>query len=93
MARACRLVLLALGIAYGLALLLFLAGTFGWFGSPEGPLAGVFLVPLGLPRNRLVDWFPEALWPWLAAAAPIINLGLLRFLCSRLHATGASQEF
>jgi hypothetical protein len=48
-------------------------GTFGLLGSERGPLAGVFLVPLGLPWNLLIDAFPEPWWPWLAAAAPLIN--------------------
>lgn len=71
-------------VLYVVALFLFLVGTFGWFGSETGPLAGVFLVPLGLPWNRFVDLFPELLWPWLAAATPMLNiaifLGLSRML-------------
>lgn len=40
---------------YGAAFLLFLIGTYGWFGQEKGPLAGVFLIPLGLPWNLLAD--------------------------------------
>ena len=61
---------------YVVALLLFLVGTFGLFGSDSGPLAGIFLVPLGLPWNRMIDIFPEPLWPWLAAAAPLVNIAI-----------------
>ena len=68
-------------VLYALALLLLLVGTFGLFGSPRDPLAGVFLVPLGLPWSRLVDAFPEPLWPWLAAAAPTVNLAIILLLC------------
>jgi hypothetical protein len=59
------------------ALGLFLVGTVGLFGSEPTPLAGVFLVPLGLPWTRFVDAFPEPLWPWLGAAAPLVNIALL----------------
>lgn len=65
------------GTLYLAALFLFLVGTFGLFGSETGPLAGVFLVPLGLPWIRLVDLFPEPLWPWLGAASPLVNMLLL----------------
>jgi drug/metabolite transporter superfamily protein YnfA len=69
-------------VLYLLALALFLIGNFGLFGSEQGPLAGVFLVPLGLPWTWLVDAFPEPLWPWLAAAAPLVNIAIL-FVLSR----------
>jgi hypothetical protein len=85
----CTVAVRALIILYLGAVLLFLIGSFGLFGYDRDPLSGIFLVPLGFPWNRLLDWFPEPLWPWLAAAAPIITIGLLRFLCSRLHKPGA----
>ena len=62
---------------YLAALFLFVVGSFGLFGSDSGPLAGVFLVPLGLPWNRFVDLFPEPFWPWLGAASPLVNVLLL----------------
>ena len=68
------------GALYAVALVLFLIGTFGLFGSDQGPLAGVFLVPLGLPWIRFVDLFPEPLWPWLGAASPLVNMLLLYVL-------------
>jgi hypothetical protein len=64
-------------VLYLLALLLFAVGHFGLFGSEQGPLAGVFIVPLGLPWIRFVDAFPEPLWPWLAAGSPLLNIMLL----------------
>jgi hypothetical protein len=88
MAVICSWVIKIFVLAYIVALLLFLIGTFGWFGSPKGPLAGVFLIPLGLPWNQLLVGFPETLRPWLAAAAPLLNLAILRALCARLHGTG-----
>jgi hypothetical protein len=81
MARICHLVVGVFLVLYLLALGLFLIGQFSLFGSEADPLAGVFLVPLGLPWNRFIDGFPEALWPWLAAAAPIVNLIVIGVLC------------
>jgi hypothetical protein len=66
---------------YILALALFGVGTFGLFGSETGPLAGVFLVPLGLPWNMMLDVFPEPALPWLAASAPLANLLLIFAIC------------
>lgn len=69
--RICRTVT---GIFLGLylaALALRAIGSFGLFGQERDPLSGVFPLPLGLPWNLMLDRFPEALWPWLAAAAPV----------------------
>lgn len=86
LAAATKWLLRASIVLYGLALILFLVGTFGLFGAARDPLAGVFLVPLGLPWIRLVDAFPEPLWPWLGAAAPLLNIALLYAL--RRYARG-----
>lgn len=66
---------------YAAAFALFLIGSFGWFGSPQGPLAGVFLVPLGLPWNLALDGLPEALRAAAGVGAPALNLLLLWGLC------------
>lgn len=68
-------------VLYAGALAVLLIGTFGLFGAGTDPLSGIYLMPLGLPWNLLVDAFPEPLWPWLAAAAPGVNLLLLLALC------------
>jgi len=78
---ACRLIVIGFSVLYTLAAGLFIVGTFGLFGNPSGPLAGVFLVPLGLPWNRMVDVFPEPLWPMLAILAPAVNLVIIVLLC------------
>lgn len=77
-------------LVFVVALFLFLVGTFGWFGSPQDPLAGVFLVPLGLPWNLLTDGVPDPFRIILAAAAPLLNLVILKVLCARFHPTGHS---
>jgi hypothetical protein len=85
-AWACRTLLLLLILAYAFALGVFLLALFGLAGMERDPLAGVFLIPLGLPWNLLVDAAPEPAWPWLAALAPCVNLGLLAFACRWLRA-------
>lgn len=73
MATVCRFLFLSFALAYVAALFLFLVGTVGWFGQEPGPLAGVFLVPLGLPWNRFLDGAPDDVRPFLVAAAPFVN--------------------
>jgi hypothetical protein len=81
MTRLCRIVTWVFLAAYLLALALLLIGTFGLFGQQPDPLSGIFLIPLGLPWNRFIDQFPESLWPWLAAAAPLLNSLILNLFC------------
>jgi hypothetical protein len=81
MRRICWIVLVLFSLLYALAIALLIVGTFGLFGADRDPLSGVLLVPLGLPWNLLVDALPEPAWPWLAAAAPSVNLLLLWLLC------------
>lgn len=80
-ARGRRIALGGFALLYLVALGLYAIGSFGLFGSPQGPLAGVFLVPLGLPWNLMLDGAPEAALPWLGALAPLANLGLIAVLC------------
>ena len=81
MRRACRWFLGVYGLIYLVALLLFVIGTYGLFGSPRGPLAGVFLIPLGLPWNLWLDPFGDALRPWLSALSPAVTLAILFAAC------------
>lgn len=80
MARLLSFALIAFAALYAFALAVYLIGTFGLFGADRDPLSGVFLIPLGLPWNRFVDALPERFWPWLAAAAPLVNLAILWLL-------------
>jgi hypothetical protein len=86
-ALICRLAISGFILAYVLTLALFLTGIFGWFRSPQGLLAGVFLLLLGLPWNQLIDRVPESIRPFLAAAALLLNLAILLALCDRFHAS------
>lgn len=77
MSRLGRLFVITFAGLYAAAFALYLVGTYGWFGSPRGPLAGVFLVLLGLPWSRWLDGLPSAMLPAAAIAAPALNLLLL----------------
>jgi len=81
----CRVLPWLFAALYLAALALLVVGTFGLFGSERGPLAGVFIVPLGLPWIWLIDLAPEKFWPWLAAGAPSLNLCILWTICRRLR--------
>jgi hypothetical protein len=87
----CRIVFYLFAGLYLAALLLYLVAAFGLFGSTQGPLAGVFLVPLGLPWTLWIDrLFPETAWPWAAALAPLLNLGLIRLICRLTGRAGSA---
>lgn len=81
MPRLCRFAVFGYAALYALAFALLLVGTTGAFGSPTGPLAAVFLLPLGLPWNLWLDPLPVALQPAAAALAPAVSLLLLWALC------------
>ena len=69
-------------VLYGIALLLMVIGTFGWFGQEKDPLSGVFLLPLGLPWNILADRIGLGV-PILAILAPAINAAILYWFWKR----------
>ena len=77
MNRVLLVVLVLFAMAYTFALAILAIGTFGLFGQERDPLSGVFLMPLGLPWNLAFSSFPDALGPWLAMAAPAVNLALI----------------
>jgi len=64
--------------AYFAALIFFIVDRFGLFGAEPDPLAGLFLIPLGLPWTFLSDALPTAAQPAAAILAPLINLAILR---------------
>ena len=87
MASVCTWVVRIAWVLYLVALALLLIGTFGLFGQERDPLSGVFLVPLGLPWNLMLDALPEALLPWLAVLAPLLNIAIITWLCRRFART------
>lgn len=81
MSRTCKWIFFGFLLLYLSALALLAIGTFGLFGNERDPLAGAFLMPLGLPWNLLADVASETLRPWWAAGAPLVNLLLIRLVC------------
>jgi hypothetical protein len=79
----CGWLILVFAGLYLVALALFAIGYFGLFGSEPSPLAGVFLVPLGIPWIYLLDSLPvpQAALLWAGLLAPLINLVLLWSFC------------
>jgi len=79
--RICNVTLTIFALLYAGAVVLFLVGTFGWFGQQTDPLSGVFLLPLGLPWVFMADALDDTLRPWAAVLAPAVNLAILAGLC------------
>ncbi|MCB2066161.1 MAG: hypothetical protein KDE15_05920 [Erythrobacter sp.] len=68
---------------YALALALLAVGTYGLFGQERDPLSGVFLIPLGLPWNLLLDRVLGVASPATAIGAPLVNAAILYWLWKR----------
>jgi len=81
--RVCRWVTGGFLILYLAALALFAIGHFGLFGSERGPLAGVFLVPLGIPWIYLLDSASMNDFGrfWLGILSPLANLVIVIAAC------------
>jgi hypothetical protein len=81
--RLCRWLLTGFLLLYVAALVLFVIGHFGLFGSQPGPLSGIFLVPLGVPWIYLANVVPitESGLIWVGLLSPLINLVLIYSIC------------
>ena len=79
----CRMVVRAFGLMYLAALAYTAISATGWFDFAPAPLAGVFLVVIGLPWTLAAAWFPDAWQPLVAATAPLVTLVLLWAYCHR----------
>jgi hypothetical protein len=88
--RLCRIVLILFTLFYLAALFLFFVGAFGWFGQERTPLAGVFLVPLGLPWNLWLDGLSEAVLPLVAGLSPVLNIAILAAICAWLRPSSST---
>jgi hypothetical protein len=75
------MVVRAFGLLYLLALAFTGISATGWFDFAPAPLAGVFLVVIGLPWTLAAAWFPDQLQPLVAAVAPLLTLVLLWGYC------------
>lgn len=83
--KLCKWIIRIAWAMYLVALALLLIGAFGLFGQERDPLAGVFLMPLGLPWVLWTDGFPEPLLPWIATLSPLLNITILTLLCRYVH--------
>lgn len=81
MGKICRYATVAFIAAYLIALLLFALGHWGLFGTPRDPLAGVFLIPLGLPWILLTEHVGEDYLLAVGVLTPALNLILLTTVC------------
>lgn len=77
MATAIKIVFWLFAVLYVAALFLFAVGTFGWFGQERDPLSGIFLLPLGVPWNLMLDDVSSGGRGILAALVPAFNLAIL----------------
>lgn len=89
--RICWFVIGTLGALYLAALALLLIGTFGLFGQERDPLAGVFLLPLGLPWSLWTGGLSDNLRPLAATISPLLNIAILVASC-RLLMHGSDRE-
>lgn len=80
MRRFLRVLSWIFAAAYAAALVIYLVGAYGLFGVAHDPLSGIFLVPLGLPWNLLADLVPVRFNAVVGILAPMVNLGILRWL-------------
>ena len=76
-----RMVVRAFALLYLAALAFTGISALGWFDFAPAPLAGVFLVVIGLPWTLAAAWFPDPLQPLVAALAPLVTLILLWTWC------------
>lgn len=77
----CRMTVRAFGLLYLAALAFTGISALGWFDFAPRPLAGVFVVVMGLPWTVAATWFPDHLQPLVAALAPLVTLVLLWSWC------------
>ena len=87
----CSAIKWSFAAAYTLALFLLAVGTLGWLGTERYLLAGIFLIPLGMPWTLFIgsigkfDPFGGVSPAVLAMLAPAINLAILFSICSTLR--------
>lgn len=73
----CRILVWLLGLSWLAALAPLSIGTLGLIRQRRDPHSGVFLLPLGLPWNLVLDIIPPEPRFCLAAPAPGLNLAII----------------
>ena len=86
----CKITIWVFVLLWTGAAFIFATGTFGWFGEPQDPLSGVFLIPLGFPWIRAIELVPEAVKPLFAVVVPLLNLAILVLICRQMN--GRNQQ-
>lgn len=81
MGKFCKFVIGLLFFFYLIALGIFAVLKWGLFGVTTDPLAGLFLAPMGLPWNVLVDVESLNLRILIGVLSPMINLAIVYLLC------------
>ena len=72
-----RAVLAVFLLVYLFALAVFVVGEYGLFGMPKDPLAGILILPLGLPWILFFDPESNGLGVVEAALCPLVNFAIL----------------
>ena len=77
-------------LAYLAVLGLFVISLWGLFGQSQDPLGGVFLLPLGLPWNLMLDRL-TGMSTTALLVAPALTLAILIFLARRSRRANKSS--
>lgn len=80
----CRILVWGFALLWALAVGLLVVGTYGLFGQPQDPLAGVFVVLLGAPWVQMLSTNLGLASPVVGVLAPGVNLLILVTLCRLL---------
>lgn len=80
----CRSLVWGFALLWALSIGLLVVGTYGLFGQPQDPLAGVFVILLGSPWVQLAADNIGLPAPVAALIAPGVNLLVLIVLCRLL---------
>jgi len=67
-------------VLFLVALGIFFSNLMGLFGQTPDPLAGVFLLPFGLPWNLLGNGLSDPYPMIIGFGAPLVNLAILWWL-------------
>jgi hypothetical protein len=81
----CKIAIWVFVLLWAGATFIFATGTFGWFGQPQDPLSGVFLLPLGFPWILAIEIVPETAKPLFAVFAPSLTLAILVVFCRKMN--------
>ena len=76
-------------IAFLAALAVFVSNMMGWFGQSPDALAGIYLLPFGLPWNLIGIALDDPFPIMFGLGSPLINLAILWWLWRRSASKGS----